>query len=61
MISSDDEELVETCKMMPLSRIIVMYEGTIAATLYGSDITVENIAAYSAGKNSAGKNNAEVI
>lgn len=50
MISSDDEELVETSKMMPLSRIIVMYEGEIVKTLRGSEITVENIAAYSSGK-----------
>lgn len=61
MISSDDEELVETCKMMPLARIVVMYEGNIAATLYGKDITVENIAAYSAGKKIANNNTAAEV
>lgn len=50
MVSSDDEELVETSKMMPLSRVIVMYEGEIVKTLKGDEITVENIAAYSSGK-----------
>jgi len=50
MISSDDEELVEASKLMPLSRIIVMYEGQIVCTLSGEDITLENIAAWSAGK-----------
>ncbi|WP_066646657.1 sugar ABC transporter ATP-binding protein [Christensenella timonensis] len=56
MISSDDEELVETCKMMPLSRVLVMYEGEIAQTLTGGDITLEKIAAAASG----GKLNSEV-
>lgn len=50
MISSDDEELVETSKMMPLSRVIVFYEGEIVKTLRGDEITIENIAAHSSGK-----------
>ena len=50
MISSDDEELVEACSIMPLARVIVMYEGEIVQMLHGEDITIENIAAYSAGK-----------
>lgn len=50
MISSDDEELVETSKMMPLSRVIVFYEGEIVKTLRGEEITIENIAANSSGK-----------
>ena len=50
MISSDDEELVETSKMMPMSRVVVFYEGTIVATLYGEDISLENISATSSGK-----------
>lgn len=49
MISSDDEELVETCRIMPLSRVFVIYEGNIVAVLQGADISVENIAARSAG------------
>lgn len=56
MISSDDEELVEASKLMPLSRIIVMYEGEIVCTLCGEDITLENIAAWS-----VGKSNTEVV
>ena len=50
MISSDDEELVETANMMPLGRIIVFYEGEIVATLSGDAINVENISAASSGK-----------
>lgn len=50
MISSDDEELVETANMMPLGRIIVFYEGNIVATYTGDAITVENISAASSGK-----------
>jgi ABC-type sugar transport system ATPase subunit len=53
MISSDDEELVEAAKMMPHSRIIVMYEGAIIEHLRGDDINLENIAAYSSGKSNA--------
>lgn len=50
MISSDDEELVETSGMMPLSRVVVMYEGEIASTLTGDDINLEAIAANSSGR-----------
>ncbi len=50
MISSDDEELVETANMMPLGRIIVFYEGNIVATYTGDNITVQNISAASSGK-----------
>jgi len=53
MISSDDEELVETSKMMPLARVIVMYEGQIARTLIGEDINLEAIAASSSGQSSS--------
>lgn len=54
MISSDDGELVEISRMMPLSRIIVMYEGEIARTLMGDDINLETIAASSSGQSSSG-------
>lgn len=54
MISSDNEELVETAHMMPLSRVIVFYEGQICATLTGDDINVERISAASAGKTNEG-------
>lgn len=47
MVSSDDEELVNLAHMAEYSRVIVMYEGKIVKTLYGSEITVENIAAAS--------------
>ena len=47
MVSSDDEELVELCRMTPNSRVIIMYEGHISKVLTGDDITVENIIAYS--------------
>ncbi|MFP3154849.1 sugar ABC transporter ATP-binding protein [Lachnospiraceae bacterium ZAX-1] len=57
MISSDDEELVETSKMMPLSRVVVIYEGQIARTLIGEDINIEAIAAAA---NSAGQSNSGV-
>lgn len=45
-VSSDDEELVELTRAVPFSRIIVIYDGMIVNTLYGGDITTENIAAY---------------
>ena len=47
MVFSDDEELVELCRMTPNSRVIIMYEGRISKVLTGDDITVENIIAYS--------------
>jgi ABC-type sugar transport system ATPase subunit len=47
MVSSDDEELVEICKMTPNSRVLIMYEGEIVKELTGEAITAENILAYS--------------
>lgn len=47
MVSSDDEELVELCRMTPNARVIIMYEGSISKVLTGDDITVENIIAHS--------------
>ena len=46
-VSSDDEELVELTRSVPYSRVIIMYDGRIVSTLYGNDITTENIAANS--------------
>lgn len=43
IFSSDDEELVSFTRMHRRSRVLVMYEGTIAAELKGKDITVHNI------------------
>lgn len=43
MFSSDDDELVSMTRMAERSRVIVMYEGTIAAELTGDDINVHNI------------------
>ena len=43
MFSSDDEELVSFTRLAKRSRVLVMYEGTIAAELKGKDITVHNI------------------
>lgn len=47
MISSDDDELVNITSMPEVSRVIVMYEGTMSAVLEGKDITRENISAAS--------------
>ena len=47
MFSSDDEELVSMTHMAKKSRVLVMYEGTIAAQLEGQDITVHNIIEHS--------------
>jgi len=47
MVSSDDEELVEICRMTPNSRVLIMYEGKIVKELTGEAITAENILAYS--------------
>lgn len=47
MVSSDDEELVDLCRMTPHARVIIMYEGMISRVLTGDDITVENIIAGS--------------
>ena len=43
MVSSDAAELVNLTRHAPKSRVIVMYEGEIAKTLRGADITEENI------------------
>ncbi len=43
MFSSDDEELVSLTKLARHSKVLVMYEGTIAAELKGRDIAVHNI------------------
>ena len=47
MISSDEDELVNITSMPEVSRVLVMYEGTISAVLEGQDITRENISAAS--------------
>ena len=47
MISSDDDELVNITSMPEVSKVIVMYEGGISATLEGAQITRENISAAS--------------
>lgn len=55
MVSSDDEELVNLTRMADRARVIVMYEGEIVKTLWGKDITVENIAAASVNLNKDGQ------
>jgi ABC-type sugar transport system ATPase subunit len=45
MVSSDDNELVSLCAHSDNSRVIVLYEGGIVATLRGMDITRDNIIA----------------
>ena len=47
MISSDEDELVNITSMPEVSRVLVMYEGTISATLEGADISREKISAAS--------------
>ena len=47
MISSDDDELVNITSMVPVSKVIVMYEGRISAVLEGDEINRENISAAS--------------
>lgn len=47
MISSDDDELVNITSMVPVSRVIVMYEGRISAVLEGDAISREHISAAS--------------
>jgi ABC-type sugar transport system ATPase subunit len=47
MVSSDDDELVNITSMAEKSRVLVMYEGRIVATLTGADITREKISAAS--------------
>jgi len=47
MVSSDDDELVNITSMAEKSRVLVMYEGKIAASLTGAGITRENISAAS--------------
>lgn len=43
IVSSDDDELEKLCRVTPNSRVIVMYEGNIVATLRGEQITRDNI------------------
>lgn len=43
MVSSDSGELINLTRHAPKARVIVMYEGKIAKTLYGDNITEENI------------------
>lgn len=43
IVSSDDDELEKLCEQTGNSRVIVMYEGKIATTLYGKEITRDNI------------------
>jgi ribose transport system ATP-binding protein len=45
VVSSDEEELVELAKVTEASRVIVMYEGSIVASLRGADISLDNIVA----------------
>lgn len=47
MISSDDDELVNITSMVPVSKVIVMYEGRISAVLEGDEINRENISVAS--------------
>lgn len=47
MISNDDDELVNITSMVPVSKVIVMYEGRISAVLEGDEINRENISAAS--------------
>ena len=47
MVSSDDQELVDICRMTPNSRVLIMYEGKVIKELTGEAITAENILAYS--------------
>lgn len=52
IVSSDDDELEKLCRVTENSRVIVMYEGKIVATLRGEDITRDNIieATHSGGR-----------
>jgi len=43
LVSSDDEELVNISKLIPKSRVLVLYDGEISKTLVGEEITVHNI------------------
>lgn len=43
MVSSDEQELVSLCAHSDNSRVIVLYEGEIVATLRGGHITRDNI------------------
>ena len=57
-VSSDDEELVELTRSVPCAKVIVMYDGSIVATLHGEDITTEKIAAYEMPKENGVPDNA---
>ena len=52
IVSSDDDELEKLCGVTSNSRVIVMYEGRIVATLRGAQITRDNIieATHSGGR-----------
>jgi len=54
MASSDDEELVSICEMIPNSRVLIMYKGSIVKTLRDSEITVHNIVSSSISAGSGG-------
>ena len=47
MVSSEDEELVNICKIIPNSKVVIMYKGAIVKTLVGREITIKNIVSYS--------------
>ncbi len=49
-VSSDEDELVSLCANKQNARVIVLYEGAIAATLKGSQVTRDNIIVASLGK-----------
>jgi len=49
-VSSDENELVSLCANKKNARVIVLYEGKIAATLKGSQVTRDNLIFASLGK-----------
>ncbi len=49
-VSSDEDELVSLCANKQNAHVIVLYEGKIAATLKGSQVTRDNIIIASLGK-----------
>ncbi len=55
IVSSDEDELVSLCRNDVNSRVIVLYEGDIIATLRGNDITRNNIIVAALGKKRACK------
>ena len=50
MVSSDDEELADTARLIPNTRVIIMYNGSIIKTLREKEVTVENIISFSLSK-----------